>query len=218
MDSLSDHYSSPSLPTPLLNARQWQGTPYDMPSVVISPFLSPKRPLFDAHFQVGVDDMEFLSYPSSLPKRLSGSSYNHSNVFQTVSVIKDSSGEDQNKMKSIVDELNSFLVVFVITSDEARKNNGNTLHLYKNCVQKVSSALKHEQIRCSYISKEVQEMVNAREMWLWKVCNVQKGQLPPDHAQLTDSILNASPLAHEIREIYHGLADAAQVNVCINRW
>jgi hypothetical protein len=116
------------------------------------------------------------------------------------------------------DELTTFNIVFVITEEEARRENGRRYELYKEIVVRLANALKHEQKRCGYLSTEVQTMLAIRERWLWKQTNVKAGETPPDHQQLTDEILNTTTLAHELREIYHGLADEDQARVCINKW
>ena len=76
-------------------------------------------------------------------------------------------------------ELSNFSLVFVITAEEAAKDNGRRYEMYKQAVFQVTSALKHEQLRCGYLSNEVEAMLLVRERWLFKQCNVKKEETPP---------------------------------------
>ena len=50
----------------IINGHSWEGTPYNMSSVTIAPFLSPKRVFHDQMFEVSVDDALFISRPTTL--------------------------------------------------------------------------------------------------------------------------------------------------------
>jgi len=52
----------------LVNRLSWDGTPYNMSSVLIAPFLSPKRVMHDQLFEVSVDDSLFISRPTTITK------------------------------------------------------------------------------------------------------------------------------------------------------
>lgn len=76
-------------------------------------------------------------------------------------------------------ELSNFSVVFVITTEEAAKDNGERYEMYKRATFQLTAALKHEQLRCRYLTNEVEAMIGVRERWLYKQCNIGKGEAPP---------------------------------------
>eukprot|EP01087_Luapelamoeba_hula_P017870 TRINITY_DN5677_c0_g1_i1.p1 TRINITY_DN5677_c0_g1~~TRINITY_DN5677_c0_g1_i1.p1 ORF type:complete len:779 (+),score=88.29 TRINITY_DN5677_c0_g1_i1:1874-4210(+) len=209
----------------LVNSQSWGDTPYNMSSVLIAPFLCPKPALYNKIFAVTIDNTHFLSYPVSLaPKDRNKSSKKtkkskqstHHMTNEKDKSTKGTAGADDNSGPKT--ELMGFHVVFVISDEEAKRDNGRRRELYKRVAFHLSTALKHEQLRTNYLTSEIEQMLAVRDRWLWKQCNHKKGETPPNHIQLTDDLLNASLLAHELREIYHGLADEGQVQVCINRW
>ncbi|KAL6077830.1 Nitrogen permease regulator-like 3, variant 2 [Balamuthia mandrillaris] len=259
-----------------VNSQRWREGPYNMPSAVIAPLLTPKRVISlsssssssssrvkqtksnhsyndnknskeappqqaacSEGFDLAIDGTLFLGYPVWLEEKKK--KYHHSSSssqsakqqhHQQQQRWKAKVKEEQRRenfikarkltksgnIEGIPDSLNQFNLVFVITAEEARKDGGRCYAMYKRVVRQFVTALRHEQQRCGYLTNEVQAMLNVRERWLFRQVNCKKGEKPPDHQQLTDDILNASPLAHEFREIYHGLVENRQVQVSVNRW
>ncbi|EGC37140.1 hypothetical protein DICPUDRAFT_30795 [Dictyostelium purpureum] len=81
----------------------------------------------------------------------------------------------------------------------------------------LSAALKHEQERCNYITKQVHDMLVLREKWLTEQ-TLENLENKPNHHILTERIVEKSRLACEIRDIYHGLNEKEIVNLRINGW
>jgi len=60
--------------------------------------------------------------------------------------------------------------------------------MYKEAVFQLVNALKHEQLRCGYLSSEVQAMLSVRERWLWKISKCKEGEKPPGELTSSDSM------------------------------
>jgi hypothetical protein len=58
--------SEESIP-PVVNRMCWTGTPYNMSSVVIAPFIMPKRALQNQLVEISIDTPRFIGYPTLLP-------------------------------------------------------------------------------------------------------------------------------------------------------
>ncbi len=144
---------------PVINRMEWAGTPYNMSSVIIAPFLSPKRMLVGKTFELAIDGTRFVGVPTLLtnPDKKNAKvslfilllllPYVHSglslisltflinrqmNVLKYPSLSKMKSQEDFSD-SAVQDELTTFNIVFALTEEEANKNDGTCArHIIKS--------------------------------------------------------------------------------------
>ncbi|KAG5186034.1 nitrogen permease regulator of amino acid transport activity 3-domain-containing protein [Tribonema minus] len=93
----------------------------------------------------------------------------------------------------------------------------------------LSAAMLHEERRCGYVSREVHAMLAIREQqhqaqkqMLSKVGGQPHNGTKHDHIEdcreLVDAMLEASALARDLREVYHGLARGTGAHIRLNDW
>ncbi|EFA86403.1 UPF0171 family protein [Heterostelium album PN500] len=130
--------------------------------------------------------------------------------------LESSTNSTSSNSSSGSDELTMFNLLFVMSTNvgELNENRDNSL---KRCALKIASALKHEQKRCGYISKQVHEIMLVRDGWLTEH-TLDTGDDKPNHQELTDRILKKSQLGMEIKKIYDALNSDRPASLRINNW
>ena len=69
------------------------------------------------------------------------------------------------------------------------------------CVD-VTAALRHEELRCHYLSRELHILIALRDRWLADIAAARRqGTAPPSHTELYKRIVSESQLARELREM-----------------
>lgn len=126
------------------------GRPADEPDSLYGPgddlfakMFRPKPGLCNKVFELVVDELRFISFPLALPAEC-----------QT--------------------EITLFNVVFTLGADtftrvqrpDAALPHERCIPAYKRCVERLARALEHEERRAGYVSQQVREMLQAREMVL----------------------------------------------------
>lgn len=149
---------------------------YNMPSVLIAPLLTPKGSLCNMPFQLQLEDVLFVGVPCSL--------------------------EHQQHHEGGKDEgLRLFQVCLALVRDDR----GTRLQEFVKLSQQVAAALKHEQLRNQYVSREVPRMLDIREAWL--LAQRSEHDTKPDHAALSSQLLSVSSLAEALKVPFSCLHD-----------
>eukprot|EP01119_Soliformovum_irregulare_P012227 TRINITY_DN3164_c0_g2_i2.p1 TRINITY_DN3164_c0_g2~~TRINITY_DN3164_c0_g2_i2.p1 ORF type:complete len:528 (+),score=130.53 TRINITY_DN3164_c0_g2_i2:106-1689(+) len=174
---------------------------YHMPSVMLAPMLTPKPILCNRNFEVTIEETTFVGFPVLLPQGQK----------QTRS---DPDGNEDHR-----DELRVFSVSLALmrVNPDADGIIG-TLPKFRRLTKQLATALKHEQIRCDYLSSQAYVLIEIREAWLAAQRDEANQAMKPDHKALSSQLLSVSTLAKELLEVYHSLSTSGCVNVRFNNW
>jgi hypothetical protein len=82
----------------------------------------------------------------------------------------------------------------------------------------LGTALRHEEMRCCYLSRELHTLLSIRERWLADVASAKQGEQPPTHSELYQRIVTESHLASELRHMYHSIRDYGIASLRFNNW
>jgi hypothetical protein len=103
-------------------------------------------------------------------------------------------------------------VVFGLPVSDAQESE------YHRIAAQIGTALRHEEVRCSYLSSQVHVLLLIRERWLADVAAAKPGQQPPTHSELYKRIVTESQLASELRHMYHSIRDFGVASLQFNNW
>ncbi|KYQ90548.1 UPF0171 family protein [Tieghemostelium lacteum] len=215
---------------------------YNLPSVVITPILTPKQRLCDQSFELTIENTTFVGHPTLLsnndqddntashhqslrestnrsdkkegqllPTHTLKESLNNSNNNNNSSSsnsggnggsrtqpicedrpkgVKSKTGVDD---KNYHDEITLFNIVFVISARNRELSQQKVLDSFKRISMQLAAALKHEQLRCNYITDQVHEMLAVREKWLTEQTSVDiTSPPPPQSVSVSSSSQNSS--------------------------
>eukprot|EP01132_Coremiostelium_polycephalum_P009228 gene9228-11306_t len=238
---------------------------YNLPSVVITPILTPKQRLCDQSFELTIENTKFIGHPTLLSSSTDQDDDDDDDEIKNkeqeeeekeellekeneekekekdekedeieINDLKNSCQEDRTKeSKNKInnnnkdtktkdqyhDEITLFNIVFVLsTRSKEVADNRSLEESFKRISMQLSAALKHEQLRCNYLTNQVHEMMVLREQWLTEQTLETGSNEKPNHQTLTDRMLKASRLAREIRDLYTGLKEKQTTSLKINGW
>eukprot|EP00126_Sphaerothecum_destruens_P003438 Sdes_comp17188_c0_seq1m6361 len=173
-------------------------------SEFIANMMSPKAELCDQPFQLLINDILFSSYPSLLPRPSPSSPF----------VEGDELDEELQKHQQLQEQhsklvtMTLFNVVFVFFSDHKR-----TLpDAYKKLVRSLCCAIKHEQIRCGFLSKEARTLIDTLDAYSPAIHDASS------EASLVARLLEVSILAKHLKDVYDGICSQGVCNILINDW
>ncbi len=126
---------------------------YSWPSVVIAPMLAPHVRLCDQAFELLIGDTLFVGWPVSFGK-------------------PDAEASDEERV-----QLRTINCCFALS--RGAHSNAAQFHAMS---AKLAAALKHEEERCSYLSRELKRISSIRESWIHET---QRHPGSPDHYRLT---------------------------------
>ena len=149
----------------------------------------PVSELKDQPMQVNVNTTAFLGYPTSLNPKKSGK-------------------EDEDDSVLLLDAFN---LVFAV---QWRRCSPEMIEMLRRCVFQISTVLKREEERVSYLTEQCGKMFKVRDKWL----QAQQEETKPSHADLGSELLKSSSLAEELAAIYAGLSRGENAHVKINNW
>jgi hypothetical protein len=89
---------------------------------------------------------------------------------------------------------------------------------YHRMAAQFGMALRHEEMRCCYLSRELHTLLSIRERWLADVASAKPGEQPPTHSELYQRIVTESQLASELRHMYHSIRDYGIASLRFNNW
>jgi hypothetical protein len=116
--------------------------------------------------QVNVNTTAFLGYPTSLNPKKSGK-------------------EEEDESVLLLDAFN---VVFAV---KWRNCSTEMMEMLRRCVFQISTVLKREEERISYLTDQCRKMFKVRDKWLQS----QQEDSPPSHEDLGQELLKSSSLA-----------------------
>eukprot|EP00727_Mastigamoeba_balamuthi_P000704 m51a1_g10630 hypothetical protein (529) ;mRNA; f:54203-56396 len=163
---------------------------YELPSVILAPALMPRESVCrGGPLELCVSDTAFVGWPTQVPR-------------------PKSSAAVQSRVTSVH-------VVFVLA--RGRDEHGAAPQLVKISRQ-ISQSLVHEELRCGWLSAEVAKLTRARDMWL-RAQNVPGPDgYKPDMLDLTEYLLQISPLCSQLRDVFHRMRLSGTAQVCFNGW
>lgn len=109
-------------------------------------------------------------------------------------------------------EITRVNIVFGLPISEAQESE------YHRMAAQLGTALRHEEIRCNYLSRQLYTLLSIRERWLADVAATKPGQQPPSHSELYKRIVTESQLASELRHMYHSIRDFGVASLQFNNW
>lgn len=111
----------------------------------------------------------------------------------------------------------SINVVFVLSRGREMHETVKPLTTISHCL---ASALCHEQRRCKWLSDEVLKLIGARELWLRAQQQAEStpGLYRPDMFDLTEYLLQVSPLCAQLMGVFRRLRLCGTAQICFNGW
>lgn len=109
-------------------------------------------------------------------------------------------------------EITRVNIVFGVPITESQEDE------YHRMAAQLGMALRHEEMRCCYLSRELHTLLSIRERWLADVASAKPGEQPPTHSELYQRIVTESQLASELRHMYHSIRDYGIASLRFNNW
>lgn len=107
-------------------------------------------------------------------------------------------------------ELSTFQVVFVVSGAS-----GADLEALSAASTRLAVALKHEQLRDSYLSDQLRVIHRTRALW-WS--NRTSSSASVNEVDLVESLSSASSLVRELIDLYDGLKSSGNARLLVNNW
>ncbi|KAL9957123.1 hypothetical protein ACROYT_G038725 [Oculina patagonica] len=151
--------------------------------------LSPNSDACGTKFELKVDEVLFVGHPTLAYGR-------HDREFKR----SDSSSRKDDVMMKL------FNVVFVLQASVEP----SVVHCYHDLSKRIAIALKHEEIRCRYLSSERETMLSVHD---------EMSTMPEDCAESPfQHILPRSKLARDLQDVFKSLCATGSVRLKINGW
>lgn len=151
--------------------------------------LSPKSDACGTKFELKVEEVLFVGHPTLAHER-------HDREFKR----NDSSSRKDDVMMKL------FNVVFVLQASVEP----SVVHCYHDLSKRIAIALKHEEIRCRYLSSERETMLSVHD---------EMSAMPEDCAESPfQHILPKSKLARDLQDVFKSLCATGSVRLKINGW
>lgn len=151
--------------------------------------LSPKSDACGTKFELKVDEVLFVGHPTLAHER-------HDHEFKR----NDSSSRKDDVIMKL------FNVVFVLQASVEP----SVVHCYHDLSKRIAIALKHEEIRCRYLSSERETMLSVHD---------EMSSMPEDCAESPfQHILPKSKLARDLQDVFKSLCATGSVRLKINGW
>eukprot|EP01100_Stratorugosa_tubuloviscum_P015234 TRINITY_DN8618_c0_g1_i1.p1 TRINITY_DN8618_c0_g1~~TRINITY_DN8618_c0_g1_i1.p1 ORF type:complete len:635 (-),score=246.50 TRINITY_DN8618_c0_g1_i1:29-1933(-) len=189
---------------------------YQLSSVLIAPMLFPKPQLCNRAFELTVENLTFIGFPTLLRSQNQNLQKNDDFIlenddketdFSDFDAFEQEISNNTNKLPES-EQLTFFHLVFAVRNleDEEARN------IVRLQARKFAAALLYEEKRVNYLSIESKKLQIVREKWLAEALN----GVHPDHQKLTEQLLICSKLANEIKDIFLGLRTNGQVHLQLN--
>ncbi|XP_046845684.1 GATOR complex protein NPRL3-like isoform X2 [Xenia sp. Carnegie-2017] len=147
--------------------------------------LTPGEKLCGKKFELRIDDILFIGHPT---------------------LVSHNSFNQRNDIKVDVDDIKLFNIVFALQADV----DYSICESYHDLSHKISTALKHEELRCGYFSSERQTMLEIHD----EVSELpEANEISPFHL-----ILSRSSLARTLCSTFCSVSETGMVDLKMNNW
>ena len=154
---------------------------------VLANILTPREKLCGKEFELRIDDVLFVGHPMLVTQE-----------------GRTQRSDAQTKVEGI--KIKLFNIVFALQADV----DSSVCECYHDLCEKISTALKHEELRCGYFSTERQTMLAVHD---------EVSELPEaSEASPFHLIMPKSTLAKALCDAFDSVSQSGMVNLKINNW
>eukprot|EP00794_Sanderia_malayensis_P000093 gene93-698_t len=165
---------------------------FGYPDDLLANILTPTSSLCDMNFELKIDNALFIGHPTLIE-----------NSDENFRIKKETPPQTDLREDVLIKMLN---IVLVMKTD----CNQSVINKYQVICKILANALRHEEKRCRYLSKEREVMVSIQD---------EMSGMPEDcNPSPFQAILEKSKLAKDLKTVYNDICKSGIVNVKINSW